>query len=49
MYGTPGSPLTDVAATAALRTARQSTARLPHQVLRLPLGRRVAARLRAAG
>jgi uncharacterized protein (DUF2236 family) len=48
MYGTPGSPLTDVAATAALRAARQSTAGLPRQVLRLPLGRLVAARLRAA-
>jgi uncharacterized protein (DUF2236 family) len=48
MYGTPGSPLTDVAATAALRAARQSTAGLPRQVLRLPLGRLVAGRLRAA-
>jgi uncharacterized protein (DUF2236 family) len=46
MYGTPGSPLTDVAATAALRTARQSTARLPRHVLQHPLGRRIAARLR---
>jgi len=48
LYGTPGSPLTDAAATAALLTARQSTARLPRQVLDLPLGRVVAARIRAA-
>ena len=48
MYGTPGSALTDLAATAALRTARQSTARLPRNVLRLPLGRITAARMRSA-
>ena len=48
MYGTPGSPLTDLAATAALRTARQSAARLPRQVLQLPLGRITAARNRSA-
>jgi uncharacterized protein (DUF2236 family) len=48
MYGTPGSPLTDLAATAALRTGRQSAARLPRQVLQLPLGRITAARIRSA-
>jgi uncharacterized protein (DUF2236 family) len=48
LYGTPGSPLTDAAATAALLAARQSAARLPRQVLDLPLGRVVAARIRAA-
>ena len=48
LYGTPASPLTDAAATAALRTARQSTARLPRQVLQVPLGRVVSARRRDA-
>jgi uncharacterized protein (DUF2236 family) len=44
MYGTPGSPLTDLAATAALVTAHQSTTRLPRQLLYLPAA--VAARQR---
>jgi uncharacterized protein (DUF2236 family) len=37
LYGTPASPLTDAAATVALRAAHQSTALMPRQVLQLPL------------
>ena len=48
LYGTPGSPLTDAAATAALLTARQSMVHLPRQVIEIPLGRVVSARLRPA-
>jgi uncharacterized protein (DUF2236 family) len=48
LYGTPGSPLTDAAATAALLTARQSAARLPRQVVEIPLSRVVSSRLRPA-
>jgi uncharacterized protein (DUF2236 family) len=48
LYGTTGSPLTDIAATAALLTARQSTVHLPRQLVEIPLGRVVSARLRAA-
>jgi uncharacterized protein (DUF2236 family) len=44
MYGAPGSPLTDLAATAALVTAYQSTTRIPRQLLYLPAA--VAARRR---
>jgi uncharacterized protein (DUF2236 family) len=44
MYGAPGSPLTDLAATAALVTAHQSTTRLRRQLLYLPAA--VAARRR---
>jgi uncharacterized protein (DUF2236 family) len=47
MYGTPGSPLTDVAATAALRACYQSTTHVPRQVLYFPAI--AAARLRARG
>jgi uncharacterized protein (DUF2236 family) len=36
MYGTPGSPLTDIAATAALMTAYQSSMRFPRQLLYIP-------------
>jgi uncharacterized protein (DUF2236 family) len=39
IYGTPGSPLTDVGATAALRVAHQSAARIPRQLLYLPAAR----------
>jgi uncharacterized protein (DUF2236 family) len=39
MYGAPGSPLTDVAATAALRVAHQSATRIPRQLLYLPAAR----------
>ncbi len=39
MYGAPGSPLTDVAATAALRMAHVSTTRIPRQLLYLPATR----------
>jgi uncharacterized protein (DUF2236 family) len=48
LYGTPGSPVTDLATTIALRAARESTARLPRQVLEIPLGRVTARRRRAA-
>jgi uncharacterized protein (DUF2236 family) len=48
LYGTPGSPLTDLAATAALRTARQSATHLPRQMLEIPLGKLAATRLRDA-
>jgi uncharacterized protein (DUF2236 family) len=37
MYGAPASPLTDLAATAALVTAYQSTTRIPRHVLYMPL------------
>jgi uncharacterized protein (DUF2236 family) len=46
MYGAPGSPLTDVGATAALRMAHQSTTRIPRKLLYLPVAR--AARRRTA-
>jgi uncharacterized protein (DUF2236 family) len=36
MYGAPGSPVTDVAATVALRMAHASTTRIPRQLLYLP-------------
>jgi uncharacterized protein (DUF2236 family) len=39
MYGTPGSPLTDVAATVALRMAHQSATRIPRQLIYLPAAR----------
>jgi uncharacterized protein (DUF2236 family) len=39
LYGTPGSPLTDVGATAALRMAHASTTRIPRQLLYLPAAR----------
>jgi len=43
MYGVPGSPVTDpvidVAATAALRLARQSTTHIPRELLYLPAAR----------
>jgi uncharacterized protein (DUF2236 family) len=48
LYGTPASPLTDAAATVALRAARQSTARMPRQVLQLPLALVVRRRNAAA-
>ena len=44
MYGAPGSPLTDLAATAALMTAHQSSTRIPRQLLDMPAA--VAARRR---
>jgi len=39
MYGMPGSPLTDVGATAGLRMAHQSTSHIPRQLLYLPAAR----------
>lgn len=39
MYGMPGSPLTDVGATVALRMAHQSATRIPRQLLYLPAAR----------
>jgi len=36
MYGAPGSPVTDLSATIALRTMRQATARIPRQLLGVP-------------
>lgn len=39
LYGAPGSPLTDVAATAALRLAHESATRIPRQLLYLPAAR----------
>jgi uncharacterized protein (DUF2236 family) len=39
MYGTPGSPLTDVGATVALRMAHQSATRIPRQLIYLPAAR----------
>jgi uncharacterized protein (DUF2236 family) len=44
LYGTPASALTDVATGLALRAARESTARIPRQVLFFPV--RAAARRR---
>jgi uncharacterized protein (DUF2236 family) len=46
MYGTPASPVTDAAATLALRAAYESTTRIPRKVLYLPVT--VAARRRRA-
>ena len=39
MYGAPGSPLTDVGATLALRMAHQSVTRIPRQLIYLPAAR----------
>ncbi len=39
MYGTPGSPVTDLAATAALRVAHQSATRVPRELLYRSLNR----------
>jgi len=39
MYGAPGSPLTDVGTTAALRVAHQSATRIPRKLLYLPAAR----------
>ena len=47
LYGTPGSPLTDIAATASLRALYQSTTHVPRQVLYFPAI--AAARLRGQG
>ena len=47
MYGTPGSSLTDFAATAALHALYQSTTRVPRQLLYLPAT--AAMRLRGLG
>jgi uncharacterized protein (DUF2236 family) len=44
LYGTPATPLTDIAATAALITAHQSTTRIPRQLLYMPAA--IAARRR---
>jgi uncharacterized protein (DUF2236 family) len=47
LYGTPGSPLTDAAATVALRAAFQATTRVPPQLLFAP-GAAQARRIRRA-
>jgi uncharacterized protein (DUF2236 family) len=47
MYGTPGSPLTDAAATVALRAAFESTSRIPPQLFFVP-GAAMARQLRRA-
>jgi len=39
MYGTPGSPVTDLGATVALRMAHQSMTRIPRRLLYLPAAR----------
>jgi len=50
LYGTPGSPLTDIAATAALRAIYQSTTHVPRRVLYLPaMAAGAAIRLRDRG
>lgn len=46
LYGAPGSPLTDVGATVALRMAHASTTRIPRQLLYLPAARAARAALR---
>jgi hypothetical protein len=43
----PGSPVTDVAATAGLRLARQSTTHIPRELLCLPAARAAHRRERA--
>jgi len=47
MYGLPGSPLTDLAATAALHMAHQSTTHIPREILYLPAARAAHRRERA--
>jgi uncharacterized protein (DUF2236 family) len=47
LYGTPASPLTDTATTLALRAAYESTARIPRQVIEIPVGVARRARRRA--
>jgi uncharacterized protein (DUF2236 family) len=47
LYGAPGSPLTDIAATAALVTAYQSSTRIPRQLLFLPVTMAARRRSRA--
>jgi uncharacterized protein (DUF2236 family) len=49
MYGAPGSPLTDIAATAALMTAHQSSTRLPRQLWYIPAAMAGLGRGRAHG
>ena len=50
LYGTPGSPLTDIAATGALRAIYQSTTHVPRQVLYFPaMAAGAAVRLRDRG
>jgi len=49
MYGTPGSPLTDAAATVALRMAHQSVTRIPRQLTYLPAARAAHRRERERG
>lgn len=46
MYGTPGSPLTDVGATVALRMAHQSVTRIPRKLIYLPAARAAHRRVR---
>jgi uncharacterized protein (DUF2236 family) len=48
LYGTPASPLTDAAASLALRAAYESSARIPRPVLFFPARAAIAARRRRA-
>jgi len=48
MYGCPGIPLTDAATNVALRAAYESSARMPRQVLYLPVAVAARRRRRAA-
>jgi uncharacterized protein (DUF2236 family) len=47
LYGAPGSPLTDMSATAALHLARQSTTRIPRALTSLPAAREARRRMAA--
>jgi len=49
MYGAPGSPVTDIGATAALRAAYESTSRIPRRLLFMPAAAAAARRRRRAG
>jgi hypothetical protein len=43
MYGAPGSPVTDLSTTVALRALRQATTRIPRRLLRMPPAAALAA------
>jgi uncharacterized protein (DUF2236 family) len=47
LYGTPGSPLTDLAATAGLRALREGVNRVPGDLFILPAARAARARIRS--
>jgi uncharacterized protein (DUF2236 family) len=48
LYGMPGTPLTDLAATAGLRAFQETASRLPGQVLLLPAARAAQRRMQQA-